>query len=200
MTSPREKPPRAAVFLDRDGTINVDTHYLRRAEDVTLIPGAAEAIARLNSAGVPVIIVSNQSGIGRGLLTCADYDLVRARLEELLARQRARIDASYICPHAPAADTGAALCECRKPGTLLFRTAAADHGLDLQRSTFIGDRWRDISPALAFHARGILVPSPDTPPAELERARTEMRVEPSLGAAAAHLLSDPSLDVRSRPC
>ncbi|HET7620825.1 MAG TPA: HAD family hydrolase [Gemmatimonadaceae bacterium] len=183
MTTPRATAPRPAVFLDRDGTINIDTHYLRRPEDVQLILGAPEAIARLNAAGIPVIVVSNQSGIGRGLLTRAEYEAVRARIDDRLAHAGARIDATYICPHAPSPESGAALCECRKPGTLLFRTAAAEHVLDLPRSTFIGDRWRDVSPALQFGARGILVPSPDTPPADLARARAELQMADSLGAA-----------------
>lgn len=183
MTAPRTVQPRPAVFLDRDGTINVDTHYLRRPEDVELIPGATEAIARLNAAGIPVIVVSNQSGIGRGLLTRSEYDAVRERIEELLARSRARVDATYICPHAPSPDGGAALCECRKPGTLLFRTAAAEHALDLSRSTFIGDRWRDVSPALELGARGILVPSPDTPATDVTRARAELALAGTLADA-----------------
>lgn len=190
MTSSRAVQPRPAVFLDRDGTINVDTHYLRRPEDVKLIPGAAEAIARLNTAGVPVMVVSNQSGIGRGILTRAEYDGVRARIEELLAHAGARIDATYICPHAPSAENGAALCECRKPGTLLFRTAAAEQAIDLERSTFIGDRWRDVSPALELGARGILVPSPDTSGEDVERARNELRVAGTLGEAVGWVLGE----------
>jgi histidinol-phosphate phosphatase family protein len=182
VTAPRDPPPRPAVFLDRDGTINVDTHYLRRPEDVELVPGAAEAIARLNAAGIPVIVVSNQSGIGRGLLTRAEYEAVRARIEELLARAGARVDATYICPHAPSLE-GEAICECRKPGTLLFRTAASEHAIDLRRSTFIGDRWRDVSPALELGARGILVPSPDTMPSDVELARAELDVASTLGEA-----------------
>jgi histidinol-phosphate phosphatase family protein len=180
--APHDVPPRPAVFLDRDGTINVDTHYLRRPEDVELVPGAAEAIARLNAAGIPVIVVSNQSGIGRGLLTHAEYETVRARIEELLAHSGARIDATYICPHAPSPEGGAA-GECRKPGTLLFRTAASAHAIDLRRSTFIGDRWRDVSPALELGARGILVPSPDTMPSDVELARAELDVASTLGEA-----------------
>lgn len=188
MTAPRAVQPRAAVFLDRDGTISVDTHYLRRPEEVQLIPGAAEAIARLNAAEVPVMVVSNQSGIGRGLLTRAEYEAVRVRIDELLALSGAHIDATYICPHAPSPDGGTALCDCRKPGTLLFRTAAAEHSIDLPRSTFIGDRWRDVSPALELGARGILVPSPDTPSDDLRRARVELTVADTLGAAVDDLL------------
>ena len=189
----KPSPPtrlRPAVFLDRDGTVNVDTHYVRRPEEVSLIPGAAVAIARLNRAGVPVIVVSNQSGIGRGILSHADYEQVRARLDELLASHGAHIDASYICPHAPDPATSQPVCECRKPGTLLFRSAAMEHAIDLARSAFVGDRWRDIAPALDFQAHGILVPSPTTPPADLARASSELRVERTLGAVVEHLLHE----------
>ncbi|HEU4585299.1 MAG TPA: HAD family hydrolase [Gemmatimonadaceae bacterium] len=188
MTTPPDVAQRPAVFLDRDGTINVDTHYLRCPEGVQLIPGAAEAIARLNAAGVPVIVVSNQSGIGRGLVTKSEYEAVRARIAELLERSGARIDATYICPHAPSPESGAALCECRKPGTLLFRTAAAEHSIDLGRSTFIGDRWRDVSPALELGGRGILVPSSDTAAADIELARGELAVANTLGEAVENVL------------
>ena len=174
---------RGGAFLDRDGTIIEDAEYIERADDVTLLPGAAAAIRALNDAGVPVIVVSNQSGIGRGYFTHADYERVQARVAELLAISGARIDAVYICPHAPAAD-GGATCECRKPGTLLFRTAAGEHGLDLARSWCVGDRWRDVAPARELGARAILVPSAVTPPDDLARARTE-RVEVSTTLAAA---------------
>jgi len=177
--------PRPAVFLDRDGTINMDTHYLRRVGDVRLVPGAAAAIARLNHAGIPVIVVSNQSGLGRGLITDAEYAAVQARIGELLGESGAHVDATYICPHAPdaASEGGASLCDCRKPGTLLFRAAAADHAIDLARSTYIGDRWRDVAPALELGGLGILVPSPDTDARDVERARDELRVAGSLGEA-----------------
>ncbi len=204
---------RPAVFLDRDGTINVDAHYLRRIEDVRLIPGAAQAIARLNAAGIPVIVVSNQSGLGRGLITPEEYEAVRQRLEALLADGGARLDATYICPHAPlpvrasrpspAAAPAAvqatapsleagvfteASCECRKPGTGLFRRAAVEHGIDLSRSWSIGDRWRDVAPGLSLGGCGILVPSPDTPPDEVARAHAEAMIAPTLGDAVARVL------------
>ncbi|HEX6534292.1 MAG TPA: HAD family hydrolase [Gemmatimonadaceae bacterium] len=175
---------RPAVFLDRDGTLNADTGYPSRPEDVVLIEGAADAVARLNAAGLPVVVVSNQSGIGRGYLTSDDYERVRRRLEELLAAAGAHVDATYICPHAP----GDPPCECRKPGTLLFRRAAADLALDLARSWYIGDRWRDVSPALELGGHPLLVPSPATPPADLERAAERGVVAGSLGAAVGIVL------------
>ncbi len=100
------------VFLDRDGTIIRDTEYLSRPDDVELLPGAADAIRALNDAAVPVVVVTNQSGIARGYLSVAEYEAVAKRLDELLAARGARIDATYYCPHHP--DFGGN-CDCRKP-------------------------------------------------------------------------------------
>jgi histidinol-phosphate phosphatase family protein len=172
---------RPAAFLDRDGTIIHDASYIGRPEQVQLLPGAADAIRRLNDARVPVVIVTNQSGIARGLLTTDAYDRVHARLVELLARENARIDASYMCPHHPEF-TGE--CDCRKPGTLLYRLAAAEHGLDLARSLFVGDRFRDVEPARAVGGTAVLVAGPSTPGEDLERAEREgMEVVNSLAEA-----------------
>ncbi len=168
-----------AVFLDRDGTIIEDAHYLSRPEEVKLIDGAAEAIARINAALVPVIVVTNQSGIGRGLFTPEDHARISARVDELLARGAGRIDRTYHCPHAP--DDG---CECRKPGTLLFRQAARDDPtIDLARSLYIGDRMRDVEPGLLLGGDGVLVPSPETPDADVKEAEARARVAPTLGVA-----------------
>lgn len=168
-----------AVFLDRDGTIIEDTHYVSGPEEVRLIEGAGDAIARINAALVPVIVVTNQSGIGRGLFTVEDYVEVTAQVERLLIRHGARIDEFYFCPHAPADR-----CECRKPGTLLFRTAQQEHPeIDLSRSLYIGDRFRDVLPALTFGGDGVLVPSRETPPEEILAATERARVASSLGAA-----------------
>ncbi|HEU4565270.1 MAG TPA: HAD family hydrolase [Gemmatimonadaceae bacterium] len=169
---------RPAVFLDRDGTIIVDSGYVSRPEDVVLITGAARAIARLNAAGIPVVVVSNQSGIGRGYFGEDDYERVRARLERALAAAGAHVDATLICPHAPLV-----ACECRKPGTLLFRRAADQLALDLARSWYIGDRWRDVSPALALGGHPLLVPAPSTPEEDLARAKELGVAVESLGEA-----------------
>jgi histidinol-phosphate phosphatase family protein len=177
---------RPAVFLDRDGTLIADRHYLADADQVELLPGIAPAVARLNRAGVPVIVVTNQSGIGRGYFTSADYDRVAARVEALLAMEGARLDATYLCPHAPSDDTP---CACRKPGLLLFERAIVDHGLDAKRSFFVGDRWRDVVPARAFGGRGILVPGADTPEADRELAAREAEVAPSLSVAIDRVLA-----------
>lgn len=146
--------PARAVFLDRDGTIIEDTGYLGDADRVRLLSGAAEAIARLNRAGVPTVVVTNQSGIARGLLDEAAYQATRARLDRLLADRGARVDGHYHCPHHPDI-TGP--CECRKPGPLLYRRAAEDLGLDLRASWWVGDRPRDLVAAETFGGRAILL-------------------------------------------
>jgi histidinol-phosphate phosphatase family protein len=176
---------RAAVFLDRDGTINVDTSYVSRPERVSLMPGAAAAIAQLNAAGVPVIVVSNQSGIGRGYFSHADYELVQRRIEELLAEHGAHVDATYICPHAPDGDTE---CECRKPGALLYRRAAEEHELDLAESWYVGDRWRDIAVAEELGGKGVLVPTDKTPVQEIFQAKDRFAVATTLRAAVDRIL------------
>jgi D-glycero-D-manno-heptose 1,7-bisphosphate phosphatase len=151
---------RSAVFLDRDGTLIEDVGYIADATEVRLLPGVAPAIARLNQAGMPAIVVTNQSGIARGLFDEGAYAATARRLDELLAGAGARLDAHYHCPHHPDI-TG--VCDCRKPGTLLYQRAASDYGLHLARSWWVGDRLRDVLPAERFNARGLLIgqPAPD---------------------------------------
>lgn len=145
---------RPAVFLDRDGTIIQDAGYLKEPEQVQLLPGSAEAIRQLNVAGIPVVVVSNQSGIARRLLSVDDYRRTEARLEELLAQKGVKLAGQFYCPHLPEIDGE---CECRKPGTLLYRQAADRLGLDLERSWWVGDRLRDVLPAEKLGGRGVLV-------------------------------------------
>ncbi len=144
-----------AVFLDRDGTIVDDPGYLHKPEDVKLLPGAAEAIRRLNTAGYLAVVVTNQSGIARGLYTVADYRAVEKRLNELLAAAGgARIDASYFCPHHPQAPEP---CACRKPRTKLFLDAQTALGIDFKNSWWVGGRLSDVQPGRALGGKGILV-------------------------------------------
>jgi histidinol-phosphate phosphatase family protein len=168
----------SAVFLDRDGTIIKDVEYISRPEQVELIDGAAEAIARINAALIPVVVATNQSGIGRGFFSQADYERVDARTKELLAERGARIDATYFCPHGP--EDG---CRCRKPDTLMFEWARDDLGIDLLSALFIGDRMRDVEPGFQFGATGVLVPDNATPPSEIIAAEKSARVAKSLGEA-----------------
>ena len=145
--------PRA-VFLDRDGTIIEDAGYLGDPAGVRLLPGAAEAIRQLNEHGLIVVVATNQSGIARGLLTLDQYRATEQRVDELLTLEGARLDAHYFCPHVPELSGP---CDCRKPGSLLYRQAAERFGIDRPRSWWVGDRVRDLLPAETFGARGILV-------------------------------------------
>ena len=145
---------RGAAFLDRDGTIIVDRDYPGDPEAVELLPGAAASIVRLRTAGWPVLVITNQSGIGRGLISEADFQAVQRRMEELLEAEGAAVDGIYHCPHAPH-DTHP--CECRKPGPALYLTAAAEHGIDLAASCFVGDRMRDVVPGERFGGAGFLI-------------------------------------------
>jgi D-glycero-D-manno-heptose 1,7-bisphosphate phosphatase len=151
---------RPAVFLDRDGTIIEDTDFVRDPVAVRLRDGAAASIRRLRDAGFVVVVVTNQSGIARGLLTEADYAAVHARMRELLDDAGARLDAAYMCPHHPDL-TGP--CACRKPGTLLHRRAAEEHGLDLRASWWVGDRLRDVLPARELGGHGLLIRGTEAP-------------------------------------
>jgi D-glycero-D-manno-heptose 1,7-bisphosphate phosphatase len=146
--------PRRAAFLDRDGTIIRDVHYPGDPEQVELLPGAAAAIRRLRDAGFLVVVVTNQSGIARGMYTHDDFLRVQARLDALLADAGARLDAVYHCPHHP---DFSGSCDCRKPGLALYRRAAADLDIDLARSAYIGDRVHDVLPATRTGGRGVLV-------------------------------------------
>lgn len=145
---------RTAAFLDRDGTIIVDRDYPGDPDAVELIPGAAESIRRLRASGILTLMVTNQSGIGRGLITEEDYRAVQARMEVLLRESGATLDGVYYCPHAP---DRVPACECRKPGTGLYLQAAEEHGVDLSASYYIGDRMRDVLPGSGFGGRGFFI-------------------------------------------
>ncbi len=145
---------RRAAFLDRDGTLIVERDYLADPNDVVLVEGAAAAVARLREAGLAVVVVTNQSGMARGLYSESQYRDVAGRLDQLLERANAPVDATYHCPHHPDY-TGP--CECRKPGLGMYHDAADALGLDLGRSFYVGDRTKDVEPALALGGAGILV-------------------------------------------
>lgn len=151
---------KPAVFLDRDGVINVDVNYLSRPEDVRLIPGAARAIAKLNAAGFAVVVVSNQSGLARGYFGPEDLEAVRAELDRRLAQAGARVDAYYHCPHHP--DQGVIpeltrACDCRKPAPGMVLRAARELNLDLAASFMVGDKPSDAACGRAAGVVSILV-------------------------------------------
>ncbi len=171
---------RLAAFLDRDGTLIEDAHYLADPDRVVVLPDVAESIIALNERDLLAIVVTNQSGIAQGLVTEAQYDATRRRLAQLLAESGARLDDTYHCPHHPSV-SGA--CDCRKPGTGMYLRAAREHAIDLTRSLYVGDRRRDVEPALELGGIGILVPSAVTPPNEVHWARTHAGVSHSLAEA-----------------
>jgi D-glycero-D-manno-heptose 1,7-bisphosphate phosphatase len=148
-----------AVFLDRDGVIIDEVNYLSGPEQVRLIPGAAEAIARLNQRGIPVVVVTNQSGVARGLFPEEGVAAVHEYLSGLLAAAGAHVSRYYYCPHHPTAGRGAygIDCLCRKPRPGMLLRAAAEMGLDLGRSFLVGDKRSDLEAGARAGARTILV-------------------------------------------
>jgi D-glycero-D-manno-heptose 1,7-bisphosphate phosphatase len=128
-----------ALFMDRDGTVMVDVGYPRRPDDVELLPDAPLTLARLRELGFKLVVVSNQSGVGRGLVTEAEAASVHERFVEALREGGVELDAAYYCPHAP--DEG---CSCRKPSPELLHRAAADLEIELTRSFMVGDRDSDL--------------------------------------------------------
>jgi len=148
-----EQRPRA-VFLDRDGTLIVERDYLADPNGVQFVAGAFAALRMLRDAGFKIIVVTNQSGIARGLYTLDDYRRVEQRVEDVLAAEGITLDAVYFCPHHPDF-TGA--CDCRKPLLGMYRQAERELGIDLMNSAFVGDRQKDVLPALQLGGRGFLV-------------------------------------------
>jgi D-glycero-D-manno-heptose 1,7-bisphosphate phosphatase len=150
---------RPAIFLDRDGVLIEDSHYLGSRDRVRLVPGAAEAVAALNRAGWPVVVVTNQSGVGRGLFSYESVGEVHAHIAAQLATFGATVAAFYFCPHHPEAEVIAyrVECDCRKPKPGMLLAAADDLGLDLAASWMIGDRVSDLEAGAVAGARTILV-------------------------------------------
>ena len=138
-----------AVFLDRDGTLNEDVGYLSRPEEVHILPGVPEALADLRSAGYLLVVVTNQSGIGRGYYTEEEYRSVDEAVREGLGLEP---DLVLHCPHAPGAK-----CSCRKPAPGMLRRASRELGIDLGRSFMVGDRERDTAAGAAAGCRPILL-------------------------------------------
>jgi histidinol-phosphate phosphatase family protein len=145
---------RIAAFLDRDGTVIYERGDLGHPDGVELIPGSADAIRRLKEAGFLIVIVTNQSGIARGLFTEDDFRAVQGRMIEMLAAEGVTLDRVYFCPHHP--DVGGP-CDCRKPGQGMYRRAEKELGIDLSRSLYVGDRWRDVGVTEDVGGRAYLV-------------------------------------------
>jgi D-glycero-D-manno-heptose 1,7-bisphosphate phosphatase len=150
---------KPAVFLDRDGTINEDTGYLTRPEDLILYPWAAEAIRLINDAGFTTVVITNQGGVAHGLCSEETIRSINEKMIDDLAQVGARIDAVYYCPHHPHGSDNfyTVVCNCRKPQPGMLRQAAEEHGLSLEESYVIGDKTTDIEAALNVGATPVLV-------------------------------------------
>jgi len=148
----RSRSTRAAVFVDRDGTLVVERGYLSDPDDLELLPGVPAALRTLHAAGYPIIVISNQSGVGRGLFPLSRVYAAMARLRRELRVHGIELDAVYFCPHRP--DAG---CACRKPGIELLERAADDLLLSLRHSTMIGDKLLDAATGRNAGGRGVLL-------------------------------------------
>lgn len=145
--------PDRYVLLDRDGVINEDSdQFIKSPDEWRPIPGSLEAIALLNAKGFKVAVITNQSGIARGLFDLAMLERIHHKMRRMVAEKGGAIEAIYFCPHGP--ENG---CDCRKPKAGLLRAFAADHQADLHDAVLIGDSLRDIQAAEAVGARPILV-------------------------------------------
>lgn len=177
------------IFLDRDGTLNPDPGYIKSPDQFELFPGVSEALARLKRAGARLIVVTNQSGIARGLLSRKDLDAVHMKLKRLLDGAGVTLDAIYFCPHHP--DDG---CECRKPNRGMIDQAVRECGVTLDHSYLIGDHSRDIKLAKRVGARSILVTTGVVSPQDAERLQASGEAPDwtasSLAEAADWLLFD----------
>jgi len=182
---------RPAVFLDRDGTIIEDVGFLRALSQIDLLPWSADAIRQLNDAGFAVVVITNQSGVGRGYYDEAHVQATHAALDTKLNAAGARIEGYYYCPHYPGSvDPRYGIeCDCRKPRPGLILEAASRHGIDLAASFMVGDRWRDIDAGAAAGCRTILI---DHGYQERAPEHAPDAVVRSLAAAADWILSHPA--------
>jgi D-glycero-D-manno-heptose 1,7-bisphosphate phosphatase len=183
--TPRAEHPTPAVFLDRDGTINVEKNYLYRIEDWEWISGAQDSIKMLREAGYLIVVVSNQAGIARGLYSTGDVDVLHAHVQQDLAVHSTCIDSFYYCPHHPDFDD---LCTCRKPAPGMLLQAAKDLNIDLSASWMIGDKAIDVSAGHAAGLKSMLVKS-GYGSVEMSMTSADTPVFQSVVEAASHIRS-----------
>jgi D-glycero-D-manno-heptose 1,7-bisphosphate phosphatase len=172
---------KPAVFLDRDGVVIEDTHYIDAIDRVRLIPGSAEAVAALNQAGWLVAIATNQAGVARGLFSIETVQKIHDHLGELLLGYGAKVDRVYFCPHHPEGIEEAFRggCECRKPKPGMLLKAAEELGIDLAQSWMIGDRVSDLEAGAAAGCQTVLVRTGygnEVNPAELDRGSLKLEL------------------------
>jgi heptosyltransferase-2 len=182
------------VFLDRDGTLNYDPGYLKVAAELKLLAGVGPALARLKVAGAKLVVVTNQSGVGRGIITLKDLEAIHARLEGLLEQEGAALDAIYFCPHHP--DDG---CHCRKPNVGMVERAVSELQLDLRRSYLIGDHARDIQLAHRVGAKAILLTPALVDTQALDMLKAEQAMPDAVAKSMAEAVSWILEDVKTHP-
>jgi len=181
---------KKAVFLDRDGTINIEVQYLSQVEDFQFIPGVPWALKRLKDAGFLLVVVTNQSGIGRGFYDETALELVHGHMHADLASFGAEIDACYFCPHHPEHATGDYLreCDCRKPLPGMLHQAARELDIDLAASFMVGDKLADVEAGIAAGCTSLLVLT-GYGSQELASLPAGVKAYPDLPAAAEAILS-----------
>ncbi len=172
-----------AVFLDRDGTLIVEKHYLSEPADVELLPGAVEALKLMKSAGFKLILVTNQSAIGRGIFDESRLGEIHAKFEMLLAEQDIMLDSIHYCPHLPTDN-----CDCRKPSSGMADKAQILHSIDFEKSFVVGDNLGDVGLGKNIGAKSILV-----------RTGYGAKIE-SQAVADAHLVVDDVLTAAQNIC
>lgn len=186
-----KKHSKMAVFLDRDGTINVERGYLLKPDDIELNPTAGEAIHTLNQLHIPTIVITNQAAMDKGLLSLEQFEKINDRLWSDLSGANARYDALYYCPHSPEVTTE---CRCRKPKPGLILQAARDFSIDLSSSFMIGDKLSDIEAGHASGCKTILLRSSSHGEKAFEKLENYSGASPdficqNLGEAVKWLLS-----------
>ena len=198
---------KPAVFVDRDGTLIEEVDYLTSADQIRFLPQAIPALKKLHQAGYAIVLVTNQSGVARGLLSEAELQAIHQALVEQVEMLGGHVDGVYYCPHLPPGEAAGERqpvkryvkdCLCRKPKPGMFLQARDELGLDLDRSFAVGDAWRDVEAALAVGVPSVKVPRPPSRP---ERRRTDLPVlaeAESLGRAAEVILSTDAEEAHDR--
>jgi heptosyltransferase II len=181
------------VFLDRDGTLNYDPGYLKIAADLKLLAGVGPALARLKKVGAKLVVVTNQSGVGRGILTLKDLEAIHARLQGLLEQEDVALDAIYFCPHHP--DDG---CRCRKPNVGMVERAVSELQLDFRRFYLIGDHARDIQLAHRVGAKSVLLTPAPVDAQSLETLKTKQAMPNAMAKSMAEAVDWILEDAKTR--
>lgn len=189
MSKPTQSSLRPAVFLDRDGVVNEDRAYVYRADQLVIFPDVADSLRELEKRGYLRIVVTNQSGVARGMFGMPEVFALHRLIATQLADAGASIDAFYVCPHLAEGIVPefARACECRKPKPGLVLEAAREFGIDLQKSFMVGDRDSDVQCAVAAGVTPILI---TREPAAARRSLSEGRAQASEGGKTAKSLKD----------